>query len=120
LNNKIVLGSVIGLVVGLVLGIFVGVLVISPSGILPSKTGGGTNEQVQVSGTIQDSSVATIKFTSLDETITSSVPDVNGAYSILLLGNQSYIVQLIYQNGYIQNGLSTYVPSGVTTFTANF
>ena len=120
MNRKIVDGVVIGLIVGLVLGILVGVLFISPSGVLPSKNGVGTNNQVQISGTIQDSSVATIKFTSLDGKITSSVPNVNCAYSILLLGNQSYNVQLIYQNGYLENGLSTYIPSGVTTLTANF
>lgn len=117
--NKIIIGLIIGLLIGLAAGFVL--FSVAKLQIQNGNTDGtGTNNQVQVSGTIQDSNVATIKFTNLDGTITSSAPDVNGAYSILLLGNQSYVVQLIYQNGYLGNGLSTYIPSGVTIFTANF
>ncbi|MGD0644393.1 MAG: hypothetical protein ABSA75_05760 [Candidatus Bathyarchaeia archaeon] len=127
MNNKIVLGIVVGLIVGLVLGVFIGVMFISPSGILPTKTVSNTNNQVQVSGTVNYQFVTSIIFTSASGTnISSSAPIVSGQYSVLLLGGQSYTVQLwnpdkfaIGYGGY-EATLALYVPSGVTTFTANF
>lgn len=121
------LGAVIGLIAGLVLGVFIGVIFISPSGILPSKNGVGTNNQVQVSGKVNYQFVTSIIFTSTGGTnISSSASIVNGQYSVLLLGGQSYTVQLWnpdkYAIGYggYEATLALYVPSGVTTFTANF
>ena len=121
------LGAVIGLIAGLVLGVFIGVIFISPSGILPSKNGVGTNNQVQVSGKVNYKFVTSIIFTSTGGTnISSSASIVNGQYSVLLLGGQSYTVQLWnpdkYAIGYggYEATLALYVPSGVTTFTANF
>ena len=127
MNNKIVLGIVVGLIVGLVLGVFVGVLVISPSGILPIKSVVGTNNQVQVSGTVSYQYVTSLVFISTSGTnVSSSAPVVNGQYSVLLLGGQSYTVKLWnpdeYAVGYggYEVTLALYVPSGVTTFSANF
>jgi hypothetical protein len=122
MNSKIVLATVIGLIAGLVLGVFIGVMFISPS-----KTGTETNNQVQVSGKVNYQFVTSIIFTSSSGTnISSSAPIVNGQYSVLLLGGQSYTVQLWnpdkYAIGYggYEATLALYVPSGVTTFTANF
>ena len=120
MNSKIVVGTVIGLIAGLMLGLFMGVLVASPSGIQPSKTGAGINNQVQVSGTIEETGISSIEFTSLNGTISSSVPILNGVYSILIVGGQSYNVDLFEQNGKEAYEFSLYVPLGVTTFAANF
>ncbi len=120
MNNKIVIGTVIGLIAGLMLGVFMGVLITSPSGILPSKTGAGTNNQVQVSGTIEETGISSIEFTNLNGTISSSAPIINGVYSILLVGGQSYNVDLFEQYGNEAYEFSLYVPLGVTTFAANF
>jgi len=104
---------VVGLVVGLVLGIF-----ISPI-IRPTQSGAGTNNQVQVSGTVSESQT-TIYFFSVNRTnpIDTSTPIVNGQYSILLLGGRSYNVGFYTSSYDAQYDL--YVPLGVTTFTANF
>jgi hypothetical protein len=128
LNSKIVVGTSIGLIAGLVLGVFIGVLFISPSGILPNKTGVGANNQVQVSGSIQESQVIEIEFISIPNgTIDSTTAVTNGGYRILLIGGQSYTVHLIAQSqysgypNYVLGTASLYVPSGVTYFTtANF
>ncbi len=114
MNNKIVIGIVVGLIVGLVLGVFIGVLFISPS----AKT--ETNNQVRVSGTIKETGIETIDFVNLNETISSSAPIVNGVYSIVLVGGQSYAVALVDQYGNEAYTFMLYVPSGVTTFSANF
>src|SRR5208283_5638053 len=98
MNNKIVTGTVIGLIAGLMLGVFIGVLIASPSGIVPSKTGAGTNNQVQVSGTIEETGINTIEFTILNGTISSSATIENDGYSVLIVGGQSYSVDLIGQD----------------------
>jgi hypothetical protein len=117
-----VIGTTIGLIAGLVLGIFIGVIFISPSGILPSKTGVGTNNQVQVSGYIQETQISNIEFVSIPNgTVTTSAPVTNGGYKALLIGGQSYIVELLNEYGSTAYTFSLYVPSGVTYFTtANF
>jgi hypothetical protein len=121
MNNKIVISAVIGLIAGLVLGVFIGVMFISPSGILPIKSGAGTNNQVQVSGTIQQLQIFGIKFVSIpDGNISTTSPLYNGGYKALLIGGQSYNVYLLNQYGGIDYAFSLYVPLGVTTFTANF
>jgi hypothetical protein len=119
-NAGIAAALVIGLLIGLVLGIF-----ISPI-LLPTQTGAGSNNQVQVSGTVQETQTGTIGFSNSPETYrNSSVTPIqstsfiaNGRYSITLVGGHSYYVQVIY--GYISKSYSLYVPLGVTTFTANF
>jgi hypothetical protein len=108
---------VIGLVVGLVLGIFVSVLLNLPSSF---HTGAGINNQVQVSGTVSETSQTTIYFFSVNRTspIDTSVPIVNGQYSVILLGGRSYYVG--FSSYYYDEAYTKYIPSGVSTFTANF
>jgi len=110
------------LVVVIILGVIVGVILTNqPS----TNQGAGTNNQVHVSGTIQEQSPTEIIFVSLDKTVTTSAIITNGQYNVVLLGNQSYAVAVEYQtngNGVYStsNSYTIYVPSGVTTFTANF
>src|SRR5208282_1919622 len=93
MNSKIVIGIVIGIVVGLIVGLVVGALLILPTST--TKTGTGTNNQVQVSGTVTPAygdTVNTIYFQNLNGTFETSAPVVNDQYSVLLLGGQSYNV----------------------------
>jgi hypothetical protein len=118
MNGKIVIGTVIGLVVGLVLGIF-----ISPI-LLPRQTGVGTNNQVQVSGTVPTHGIYYLCFSSIDRSIETTANVTNGEYSVLLVGGQSY---KIFNNYFPSNDAAWnepdynqfYVPLGVTTFTEN-
>jgi hypothetical protein len=116
-NGKIIVGTAIGLVVGLALGIFISVILNLPNAILP--TGTGTNNQVQVSGTVQKTQTGTIYFRNLNRTIETSAPIIDGKYSVLLVGGQSYDVYVNYYSYSTPNYL-LYVPSGVATFTADF
>lgn len=124
MNNKIVIGIVIGLIAGLVLGVFIGIMFISPS----SKTVAETNNQVQVSGSIQEQNPIEISFSSIygsSQTIQTSSVITNGQYSVLLIGDQSYSVIVTYETAlfpyYSANmSYSLYVPPHVTTYTANF
>jgi len=115
--NKIVIGVAIGLAVGLVLGVFVGIAV------YPSlHSGVVTRNQVQVSGTILEKGISWIQFINLagNTTTATTAPVTNGAYDVLIVGGQSYNVYLLNQHGVDQKQLSLYVPSGVTTFHADF
>lgn len=126
MDNKTITGILIGLIIGLLLGFFIAVLFISPSGILPVKTGTGTNNQVTVSGSIQEQNPSDISFSSIigsSQTVATSGLITNGQYSVVLVGNQSYSVAVQYINSYGNTEsayYSIYVPSDVTTFTANF
>lgn len=121
-RNTGIVALVIGLVIGLALGIF-----ISPI-LLPKQTGTGINNQVQVSGSISENQPSEIYFSSLGlvngSRIQTSSLITNGQYSVVLVGGQSYTVYVYYQpvgNTYpTSKTYSIYVPSGVTTFTANF
>jgi hypothetical protein len=105
-----------------VLGIF-----ISPI-MLPPKNGAGTNNQVQVSGTISENHPSEVDFTSGRQPdgsfIRTSSIIINGnQYNVVLVGGISYSVLVSYTNSYGTSASATYtiyVPSGVTTFTANF
>lgn len=116
-RNTGIAALVIGLVIGLALGIF-----ISPI-LLPKQTGAGTNNQVQVSGTISESQPSEIYFASIAVNsssygqISSSSLIINGQYGVVLVGGRSYQVIVYYQGTFRQYSL--YVPSGVTTFTAD-
>ena len=115
--NKIIIGVVVGLVVGLVLGVFVGIAV------YPSvHSGVGTHNQVQVSGKVLETGISWIQFINLagNTTTATTAPITNGAYDVLIVGGQSYNVYLLDQHGADQKQLSLYVPSGVTTFHADF
>jgi hypothetical protein len=88
---------------------------------LLNMSGAGIRNQVQVSGTVSETQSGTIEFRNYYGNITSSVPITNGRYSILLVGGQSYDVYIYLADelDYSYYGYS-YVPVGVTTFTANF
>lgn len=105
---------VVGLVIGLAIGIF------SSPILLPTQTGTGINNQVQVSGTVSILQTGSVRFYNLGNTIQSSAPIINGKYSVLLVGGQSYHVYVDNSNGGTVGSYSLYVPSGVATFTANF
>jgi hypothetical protein len=124
-NGKISVLAVIGLVIGLVLGIVISVVFNLPSKINP--TGAGTGNQVQVSGTLQNPQSGTIHFLQLakfydDDAIKSSSPIVDGKYSVLLVGGQSYDIFVNRYPSYSDEDpdYTLYVPEGVTTFTADF
>jgi hypothetical protein len=112
-----VIGTVIGLVIGLALGIF-----ISPF-LLPKEIGTGINNQMQVSGTVPNRTTGILCFSNLNHSIETTANIINGEYSVLLVGGQSYEVyndhfplsDPWYSPAYNQ----FYVPSGVTTFTEN-
>jgi len=115
-RNTGIAALLIGLVVGLALGIF-----ISPT-LLPKQTGTGINNQVQVSGTVPNRTTI-LCFSNLNHSIETTANIINGEYSVLLVGGQSYEVyndhfplsDPWYSPAYNQ----FYVPSGVTTFTEN-
>lgn len=112
--------AIVLLVVVIILGAIVGIL----STNLPSTNQGtGTNNQVQVSGSIQEQNPSKIAFVSISKTISTSAIITNGQYSVVLVGNQSYTVGVGYTDSYGDTQIayySIYVPSGVTTYTANF
>jgi predicted PurR-regulated permease PerM len=95
---------------------------------LLNMSGAGVNNQVQVSGTTQEEHPSEMYFSSLGlvngSRIQTSSLITNGQYSVVLVGGQSYDVRIYYQPvGYTyppSRPYSIYVPSGVTTFTANF
>ncbi len=121
MDSKLLLGVVIGLIAGLVLGVFVGVLFVSLSPV-----GVGKNNQVQVSGYVQETEIFQIEFGSIPNgTVKTSSTVSDGGYRVLLVGGMSYNVYLYsrsYYNGMVPRyTFSLYVPSGVTYYTtANF
>jgi hypothetical protein len=126
-NRKIIVVAVIGLVVGLALGIFISAIFNLPNVILPTQSGAGNNNQVQVSGTVQKTQTGTIYFLQLasfydNDSIKTSSPIKDGKYSVLLVGGQSYDIFIDRYPRYSSEtpDYTLYVPSGATTFTANF
>jgi hypothetical protein len=110
-----------GIVIGLALGVAVSPIIITPEKILCIIN------PVQVSGTVTGVLKGTIQFVNNNEAENTRYQHraqiINGNYSILLSGGQTYRV-------YIGIGGITgdvphdpyyvYIPSNVTTFTANF
>lgn len=121
MNGKIIAATSIGLVAGLIFGVLIGVFLL-PEVLNPISA--GTNNQVQMSGTVQATQTGTIEFNevySLNTThVQSSAPIKDGTYSVLLVGGKSYNVYVSNEDGYSRGDYSIYVPEGVTTFTANF
>jgi hypothetical protein len=78
---------------------------------------------VRVSGAISENQPKGISFSSLAQVNGSYIQTgcliTNGEYSVVLVGGQSYRVDVSYGTIY-WNYYTIYVPSGVTTFTANF
>jgi hypothetical protein len=119
-RNMMIVAILTGLLIGLGLGIFVSVLFNLPSSF---HTEVGVNNQVQVSGTVPAEPVTTtLYFRSSNGTMETSAPVINGQFSVLLIGGQSYEVF-----DYLPSTDSTYggdyapfyVPLGVTIFTEN-
>jgi hypothetical protein len=106
---------VIGLIIGLILGIFVSVVFNLSSSFHRSN-------YVQVSGTVSNPSALVLIFRNLNETIETSAQVINGRYSVSLLGGQSYQIwwNRIDMADAPNGDVALYVPSGVSTFTANF
>jgi hypothetical protein len=126
INKKVIIGTVIGLLIGLALGVFVSVLFNLPSSF---HTGVGVNNQVQVSGTVQAGVISgsTLYFQNINRTILTSASIINGQYSVLLVGGQSYNIYgynpTVFEGekGYSphSNFNPFYLPVGVTAFTEN-
>jgi hypothetical protein len=119
-RNIGIIALIIGLVVGLAFGIGVSFLFNLSSSV---HTGVGVNNQVQVSGTVPATpSVSTLYFRNSNGTMETSAQVINGQYSVLLVGGQSYEVfdyvpptDTTYAGSYYP----FYVPLGVTSFTEN-
>jgi hypothetical protein len=121
-RNMWIAALAVGLVIGLGLGI-----IVSVAFILPSMTQEVLCiiNPVQVSGTVSETLKGTIQFINDKETTSTRyihhAPIVGGNYSIVLSGGQSYTVGIGIPGviGYVYQ-FSLYVPSNVTTLTANF
>jgi len=94
---------------------------------LLNTSGAGANNQVQVTGTVQETQTNSIVFLNAETIGNSSAPRittssliVNGQYSVILLGGHSYLVTLFDSYESQLASYTIYVPLGVTTFTANF
>jgi hypothetical protein len=119
--------AVIGLVVGLLMGIFIGVILNLSNVIPPTQSGAGNNNQVQVTGTVQNTQTGTIYFLQLakfysNDSIKTSSPIKDDKYSVLLVCGQSYdiFVDRYPRYSYETPDYTLYVPSGATTFIADF
>jgi len=121
-RNMWIAALAVGLVIGLGLGIIVSVAFILPR--MTQEVLFAINP-VQVSGTVSVAQKGTISFVNENETTSTRynhhVPIVGGNYSIVLSGGQSYTVYIGIGGltGYSYQ-FSLYVPSNVTTLTANF
>jgi hypothetical protein len=116
-----IIALVIGLVIGLALGIFVSVLFNLPSSF---HTEVRVDNQVQVSGSVSETRQGTIQFINWNETTNTRYAHyaqiTDGKYNVFLIGGQSYDVYVgTGETGYSYE-YSLYVPSNVTTYTANF
>jgi hypothetical protein len=124
--NKKLIGAVIGgILIGLVLGIVISVVFNLSSIINPA--GAGIGNQVQVSGKLQNQQNGTIYFTQLakfhdDDEIKTSSPIVNGGYSVVLIGGQSYDVFVNWYPYFSDEepDYTLYVPEGVEIYAADF
>lgn len=124
MDNKIIIGVVVGLVIGLIVGAFIGIAVY-PS----THNGAGTKNQVQVSGTVQSGIITgnTLYFQSAFWNILTTASIVNGHYSVLLTGGQTYNIYgsnpipFEGERNYTEPSDFNpfYLPSGVTRFTEN-
>jgi hypothetical protein len=121
-RNLWIAALAVGLVIGLVLGIIVSVAFILPR--MKQDVLFAINP-VQVSGTVSAVKKGGIQFINQNETTSTrynhNVPIVDGNYSIVLSGGYSYSVGIAIPGviGYVYQ-YSLYVPSNVTTLTANF
>jgi MFS superfamily sulfate permease-like transporter len=110
----------VGLVVGLALGIVVSVLFI----LLNITQETGIVNPVQVSSMVSETQVSSIQFVNYNETMNTRcdhhVLIVGEHSSIVLSGEQPYDVHIDTGQTSDSYEFSVYIPSNVTTFTANF
>jgi len=92
-----------------------------------SSSGAGNNNQVLVSGSIQNVQSGTLHFLQLakfydDDAIKGSTSIEDGKYSITLVGGLSYDIFVDRYPSYSDEDpdFTLYVPFGVSTFIANF
>lgn len=120
-RNKLVAALAVGLVIGLGLGVAISALVIGPKEVLCIVN------PVEVSGTVRGTQFGSIQFINENEAESTRykhrVQIVNGNYSIVLSGGQTYRVYvglpgITSAAPYYPS--SVYVPLNVTTFTVNF
>jgi hypothetical protein len=120
-SNTWVAALTVGLVVGLGLGIVGSILFILPN--MTQEVLFAINP-VQVSGTVSVAQKGTISFINDNETTSTRyshhVQIVDGNYSIVLSGGYSYNVYIGTGQTSYSYSFSLYVPSNVTTLTANF
>ena len=120
MKNEIIIAVVTGsLVIGLVVGVFIG------SALYPSMHSGvGTHNQVRVSGTVLETGIYSIQFSSVvgsNITVDTTAVITNGVYSVVVVAGQSYSITLYSdQYGTVYSTSTLYVPSGVSTFHADF
>jgi hypothetical protein len=111
----------VGLVVGVGLSIAGSILFICPN--MTQEVLFAINP-VQVSGTVSVAQKGTIQFVNDNETASTRyshhVPIVDGKYSLVLSGGYSYEVYIGTGQTSPSYTFSLYVPSNVTTLTANF
>lgn len=93
------------------------------SGTSTSRT--ETNNQVQVSGTIIEKYPTTIDFKSITGQVVRTTALIsNGQYSTVIVGGLSYAVTVTYisarDGSEVYSSYTIYVPTGGTTFTAEF
>lgn len=122
-SNTWVAVLAVGLVIGLGLGIVASVAYILPRMRQEAILGFAINP-VQVCGTVSVAQRGTISFVNYNETTSTRydhhVPIVDGNYSIVLSGGYSYNVYIGTGQTSYSYSFSLYVPSNVTTLTANF
>ncbi len=118
MNKVIFAAGFIGLFFGLLLGLVIGYFIAAPS-----LSGAGIDNQVRVSGTVHQTEAYRIVFSSVSNSSikTTGLIANDGSYGVLVVGGQSYSVQVLtYQAGNPDYSFTTYVPLGVSKFTADF
>jgi len=113
MKSKIVIWLATGLIIGLVLVALVGVF------FIPQLLNNAGTDQVQVSGNVRTTQTGIIVFSAGDGSFYSSCPIAGGQYRVVLEGGESYNVT-IKNNGVDCGNYSLYIPTGVTTFEADF
>ncbi len=119
----------VAIIVGVVFIVLIALVGISLVALSNSGKNTQTNGQVQVSGTVtfQGSSSNTLYFQNTNESILTSASVVNGHYSVMLTGGQSYNIYTFNptvfegERSYAPNSDFSpfYLPSGVTSYTEN-
>jgi hypothetical protein len=104
----------IGLVIGLGLGMF------SSVALLPANREPSWKSAVLVSGTISETQNGTIHFDGYDLPVSTKANITDGKYSVLVVGGLLYKIMVYSYANIFTYSYTLYVPSNVTTFTANF